>query len=100
MTHRGTTNRNARGGAEDRRRRKQWLLDTFGNGTEAKCALASSPECLVVVTFDTITVDRYPLSGVDGGTYRRGNIRPACGPCNFSAGGKMGNQRKRATSGN
>ena len=39
-----------------------------------------------MLTFKTMTVDRFPLAGVDGGRYVRGNIRPACGPCNSSDG--------------
>lgn len=76
-TSRGTTNTNARGNAADRRVRKQWLLDTFGDGETAPCAFCFGP-----VTLDTITVDRFPVPGCQGGRYVRGNIRPACGPCN------------------
>jgi hypothetical protein len=47
-----------------------------------------------MVDFDTISVDRYPIMGCDGGTYRRDNIRPACRPCNASEGGKIGNARR------
>ncbi len=84
MTHRGTTNRNARGGAPERRKRKQWLLNVYGDGKTARCSYA----CGRRLTFETLTVDRYPVPGCDGGTYRRGNIRPACEPCNSSFGGK------------
>lgn len=91
---RSTTNRNARGGSEDRRRRKLWLLITFGDGASAPCSLSTSDKCLGTVTFETITADRYPLRGVDGGTYRRGNIRPACAPCNYTDGGRLGAQRR------
>lgn len=85
MTRRGTTNTNARGGAPARRSRKQWLLDEFGDGEAAPCSF----ECGTAVTFDTLFVDRYPVPGVMGGTYRRGNIRPACGPCNSRHGGSL-----------
>lgn len=91
---RGTTNRNARGSAADRRLRKLWLLETFGDGETAKCSLMVSAKCLEIVTFETITVDRWPLAGCDGGTYSRGNIRPACGPCNQSDGGALGALRR------
>ena len=87
---RGTTNGNARGSAEDRRVRKQWLLDNFGNGETAKCY-----RCPTVVDFVTITVDRI-IPGCEGGTYRRGNIRPACAPCNEETGGRLGAQRAAA----
>lgn len=91
---RGTTNRNARGGADQRRARKAWLLAEFGDGASAECALSAHPRCLGRVTMDTITVDRYPVPGIEGGTYRRGNIRPACPVCNYSQGGKLGNERR------
>lgn len=85
MTKRGTTNSNSRGGSEERRRRKWWLLGEFGDGVSAPCAFA----CGTIVTFETITVDRYPVPGCRGGGYRRGNIRPACGPCNSRHGGSL-----------
>lgn len=81
MSRRGTTNTNVRGSSYDRRRRKQWLLDTFGDGTTAPCSFDG---CEKMLTFKTMTVDRFPLAGEDGGTYKRNNIRPACGPCNFA----------------
>lgn len=74
---RGTSNTNARGSAEDRRRRKRWLID---NGF-TRCHF-----CLVVLTLETMTVDRI-VPGCQGGRYTRDNIRPACGPCNSSEGG-------------
>lgn len=83
MSRRGTTNTNVRGSSYDRRRRKQWLLDTFGDGTTVVCSFAG---CNKILTFATMTVDRYPLAGIDGGRYRRGNIRPACRTCNESDG--------------
>lgn len=82
---RGTTNRNARGSAETRRRRKLWLLETFGDGTTAPCSFA----CGTVLTFETITVDRFPVPGCQGGGYDRSNIRPACGSCNSVYGGSL-----------
>lgn len=80
---RGTTNRNARGGAPERRKRKQWLLNVYGNGKTAPCSYA----CGRRVNRETMTVDRYPVPGCDGGTYRKGNIRPACEHCNSRYGG-------------
>lgn len=93
-THRGTSNTNSRGSAASRRIRKQWLLDTFGNGIEARCELELSAKCEGTVTFETITVDRFPIPGCMGGTYKRGNIRPACGPCNSADGGQLGATRR------
>lgn len=82
---RGTTNRNDRGSASDRHARKLWLLKTFGDGASATCAF----DCGAVLTLETITVDRYPVLGCDGGRYVHGNIRPACGPCNYSHGARV-----------
>lgn len=91
MTRRGTSNSNSRGGSKDRRIRKQWLLDNFGDGVSAPCSFG----CGVFVTFETITVDRFPIAGIDGGTYKRGNIRPACGACNSADGSAKGHERRR-----
>lgn len=85
MSARGTTNANARGSATNRRSRKQWLLDTWGDGNSAPCRLTCSPSCLRTVTLLTISVDRI-IPGTLGGTYARNNIRPACLPCNITAG--------------
>jgi hypothetical protein len=82
---RGTSNANDRGSATDRRRRKQFLLDTHGNGTTAPCAF-----CGRALTFETVTVDRFPTPGRLGGRYTRDNIRPACGPCNSEDQGRAG----------
>lgn len=84
------SNSNERGSSYDRRVRKQWLLDTFGNGEIAFCSFHS---CTKVLTFDTMTVDRFPIPGCEGGRYVRGNIRPACLECNTSDGGKLGQKR-------
>lgn len=91
---RGTTNRNDRGNAADRAVRKQWLLDTFGDGTTARCCLRLSAKCPTTVTFETITVDRWPVPGHEGGRYVRGNIRPACGSCNSADGAAVTNSRR------
>lgn len=67
-----------RGNSEDRRRRKMWLLKTFGNGTTAPCA-----HCKRKVDYINMTVDRV-IPGFKGGTYRRENIVPSCADCNFT----------------
>src|SRR5881628_2494984 len=107
---RGTTNRNARGGSDTRRRRREWLVKTFRADTDAELrewlngattieylipvALSKGlPDCRCyrcgqLLTVDTVTVDRI-VPGCKGGTYRRGNIRPACGPCNSETGGAL-----------
>lgn len=66
-----------RGSAEDRRRRKLYLLNTWGDGFTAPCAF-----CKTELTFSTMTVDRFPIPGHKGGRYTRDNIRPACLSCN------------------
>lgn len=92
---RGTSNGNASGNADDRRRRRQWLLDTYGDGVTAQCGLGGVQVagCLVTVDIVTLTVDRI-VPGCRGGTYARGNIRPACGSCNEKQGGQLGIERR------
>lgn len=75
---RGTTNTNTRGSSYDRRRRKQWLCDEYGDGKGAPCFscgkwLSNGP---------LLEADRI-IPGILGGTYMRSNIRPACGQCNI-----------------
>jgi hypothetical protein len=77
---RGTSNTNSRGNSRDRARRRQWLLDQFGDGATARCALRLSQKCLEIVTLATVSADRIN-PGRDGGGYVRGNIQPACMPC-------------------
>lgn len=110
---RGTSNSNARGNAEDRRRRREWLVETYranvdlpdfpdaeiyGSGIplghgQAACRCY---RCGVLLTVDTVTADRIK-PGVEGGTYARTNIRPACGKCNSSTGQALSiARRKRA----
>lgn len=104
-TRRGTTNGNARGGSDERRRRREWLVQTFranrdvivihlfhgplvvevDPGTEGAEPTCRCYRCGVLLTATTLTVDRI-LPGCQGGTYRRTNIRPACGTCNSSTG--------------
>ncbi|HEY3691242.1 MAG TPA: hypothetical protein VGL46_13200 [Pseudonocardiaceae bacterium] len=91
---RGTTNRNARGGSAARRARKQWLLEQFGNGHSAPCAIRRGAACEGRVTFETLWVDRWPVAGHEGGTYRRDNIRPSCAPCNMADGGAVGRAKQ------
>jgi hypothetical protein len=91
---RGCSNTNARGNSESRRRRRQWLLDTYGDGTTAACWLAVPGVCAGPVTAETISVERV-TPGHAGGTYRRDNIRPACSACQSHQGGKFGVEQAR-----
>lgn len=104
-TRRGTTNGNARGGSDERRRRREWLVQTYRadrdvvtielfhgplvieveRGTEGAFPACRCYRCGVLLTADTLTVDRIK-PGCHGGTYARGNIRPACGRCNSVTG--------------
>lgn len=77
---RGTSNTSVRGSARDRRRRKCWLLSWFGDGISCPCY-----SCGKVLMFSSLQPDRI-IPGAVGGTYARGNIRPACGDCNRRSG--------------
>jgi 5-methylcytosine-specific restriction endonuclease McrA len=111
-TRRGTTNGNARGGSDERRRRREWLVQTYRadrdvvtialfhgpivveviSGTEGSQPACRCYRCGQLLTADTLTVDRIK-PGCHGGTYARSNIRPACGRCNSSTGATT--RRKR-----
>lgn len=43
---------------------------------------------------EPLTVDRI-IPGCKGGTYRRDNIRPACGGCNSETGGALAGKGKK-----
>lgn len=105
---RGTSNTNDRGSAAGRRARRDWLVETFRADvdlpdfetdlglprTTAKVPLGHGQaacrcyRCAALLTVDTVTVDRI-LPGCKGGTYRRNNIRPACGRCNSITGNQV-----------
>lgn len=51
--------------------------------------------CGGLLTDETVTVDRI-LPGCKGGTYRRENIRPACGTCNSETGGALASRPRKA----
>lgn len=83
-----------RGNAYDRRERKLWLIGAKlsvkygrapfgGDGHTVKCVHCRKP-----LTLETLTADRI-LPGSMGGTYRWGNVQPACLPCNSSRGDKV-----------
>jgi len=78
-----------RGNTADRLARRTWLVTTFradrNHHGEPACRCY---RCGVLLTVDTVTVDRI-VPGAHGGTYRRNNIRPACGPCNSETGASI-----------
>lgn len=110
---RGATNGNVRGNNEARRRRREWLVETYRADQDAAPNLtlphyAGVPigrgvpacrcyRCGTLLTVDTVTVDRI-IPGCQGGTYRRNNIRPSCQPCASATGGALGVIQKRAKS--
>lgn len=111
---RGTSNGNERGNTEQRRRRRQWLVETFRAdtdvvvielfhgpvlvpvllGVEGAQPACRCYRCGVLLTVETVTADRI-VPGIRGGTYARTNIRPACGKCNSATGGVLSGQRRR-----
>lgn len=111
---RSTSNKYDAGGPSTRDKRKVWLVETFRadfdavvlNGQvigaakpgteiegeytiEAACRCYRCGDLLIVAN---VTPDRR-VPGCEGGTYDEDNIRPACGPCNSSTGGKLGASR-------
>lgn len=89
-SRRGTSNSNQRGFAAQRRELKIWMLEEFGDGYTAPCAF-----CEEELDWFTMTKDRYPVPGVEGGKYERGNVRPACGRCNSRGGQQLAMERRR-----
>lgn len=96
---RGTSNTDSRGSAEERRKRKVWMLSREagfgGNGKTVPCARAKTHCNQAALTFETMQVDRHPLPGVLGGRYTRNNIRPLCPGCNRALGHKLRGQIAR-----
>lgn len=72
--------RDKRGNAKNRRRRKQAILDRDGDGTTVVCTWAAAEWGCggTVLTFDTMEQDRLER----GSTYRLDNVVAACPPCN------------------
>ncbi len=109
-TERGTTNGNARGSSYERRRRRAWIMENWASDLPGfvrcyRCGvLLYNPDDEAVevgtglgyparwviregnlYTASALTIDRI-VPGCQG-TYRRNNIRPACGGCNSETGG-------------
>lgn len=113
MSERGTTNGNARGSAEDRRKRRAWIMGAWASDRPGfvrcyRCgALLYNADAdagpfehawqqYVVLSGKAhpLTIDRI-VPGCQGGTYRRNNIRPACGACNSETGGASRRKGKK-----
>lgn len=99
--HRGTSNRNGTGNSYDRRRRRAWMIETFGiprhrdgRKTRIRCVHCSKlmrahgrrqrrdtarfPAGSLRFTWE---VDRI-VCGHDGGRYVRSNLQVSCPRCN------------------
>lgn len=77
-----------RGNATDRRRRKLWLVDTFGDGAFVACRY-----CWTTLEYSSLTVDRI-VPGHQGGRYIRSNIQPSCSPCAVRQGNAITNEKR------
>lgn len=116
----GRNGGDARGSARARRRQREWLVQTYradvdvitldvagrmltleadvreglgalyGDGWRMACRCF---RCGRLLTVDDVTRDRI-IPGVEGGRYRRDNLRPACSFDNSSTGGSLGAQRR------
>lgn len=94
LATRGTTNGNDRGSVYTRRARRAWLMVAYASDVVGlvrcyRCgALLYNPDDDASNFALPLTIDRI-IPGCQGGTYRRNNIRPACGTCNSSTGAKL-----------
>src|SRR5690349_3823500 len=75
-----------RGSSYVRRRRRQWLWEAWSPkvtvGKESFHRLLLCFHCYKPLLQFEFEVDRFPICGHDGGTYRRSNIVPSCRLCN------------------
>jgi hypothetical protein len=112
-TRRGTSNKNERGSSYSRRSRRAWIVLTYASNVPGYCRcyrcgmLLFNPDAepdltdLAITLYGTqlmgaqaLTVDRI-IPGCQGGTYRRNNIRPACGGCNSETGGALASRGRK-----
>lgn len=90
---RGTSNANQRGSVADRRRRREFLVVAFAADKRKRGkAACRCYRCGELLTSSEVTVDRI-IPGCRGGSYRRNNIRPACGRCNSITGATTRSRR-------
>ena len=73
---RGTSNSASRGSSYDRRARREWLMQMYGNGRTIPCFWCKKK---MRTRFE---VDRFPVCGHDGGKYTRDNVVASCSDCN------------------
>lgn len=97
---RGTSNSNSRGSAEDRRRRRAYLVERDGWPCAGivlcwRCGVPLLQDDDPEAPGQAVTVDRI-VPGADGGRYTRDNIRAACAGCNSETGGALGGARAQA----
>jgi hypothetical protein len=91
---RGTSNTNARGSAVSRRARRRWIEAEHAVEGVLTCTLCGVPlltdarAAELGATEERFEVDRI-VPGALGGRYVRGNVRPACRPCNNEAGQRV-----------
>jgi 5-methylcytosine-specific restriction endonuclease McrA len=78
-----------RGSTTDRKRRKLWLIDTFGDGEFVACRY-----CWITMQYPQLTVDRI-VPGHRGGRYIRSNIQPSCSLCAARQGAEIVNAKGR-----
>lgn len=76
-----------RGNAEQRRRRRDRLLDQYGNGVVCPCiycgVLLAHERGYLAVAGRRLRIDRLEQDRLmPGGPYALWNLVPACGPCN------------------
>ena len=80
-----SSNSNERGSSYDRRRRRAWLVETFGlRNARGRIAWVVCHHCgrRMRASAGVWEVDRFPVCGHAGGSYRRGNIVISCPDCN------------------
>lgn len=104
VTRRGTSNGNDRGSTTARRARRAWMMQTYASDVPGyarcfRCGILlynpdDAPQFAEYLHWvRPLTIDRI-IPGCNGGSYRRNNIRPACGTCNSETGGKLSHTPK------
>ncbi len=108
---RGTSNSNKRGSSSARRKRRRDVVRRYRANVDLLQGLDGMVEvpvghgepacrcyrCGVLLTENTVSIDRI-IPGCEGGKYTDPlNIRPACLTCNSSTGGALGAARRKAS---